>query len=228
MSETTMLKNRSGESGSARVTGAVLVAATVLEVLVMAHHPSVRAPDLATAVEQLGKIAGLSAVVHGTLIVLLLVGFYCLTEFSRLLGLHRPAVRAGLVAYAVGVIAMVGAATVDGLVTGQVAAHVLHDGAENLQITRQILVLCEVLNQALARMGTVATAIGIAAWSAALWRIGGLARAIGVFGILLGVLSAAALLSGALQLDVHRMLLVVTLEGVWTVGAGVLLLRRSV
>ena len=226
MSETTVLEN-SSTAAVARAAGIILIAVTILEVLAMAHHPSVHAHDLASAIDQLGRSAGLSAVVHGTLIALMLIGFCCLTEFSVLRGLHRPAVRAGLVAYAVGVVAMVGAAIVDGFVTGQLAARLVGESASELQVTRQILLLCETLNQALAQLGTAATSVGIAAWSLSLLRSGAFARVLGIFGVLTGASAIAAILFGVMQLDVHRMMLVLALEGVWMLGAGVLLVRRT-
>jgi hypothetical protein len=97
--------------------------------------------------------------------------------------------------------------------------------ATDLQITAQLLKLCMLFNQALASLGAVAMSAAIIAWSLHLLLHRGLERALGVFGVAIGLGSAGALILGALQLDVHGMMLVLVLQVIWTTGVGVLLLR---
>jgi len=222
--ESIQFEGRSGTTGGARGTGALLIAATLLEVAVMAHHPSVKTPDLAQAIDQLRNTADLAAWVHGVLIALMLVGFYALTEFSLQRGLHRPFVRAGLIGYAVGVFAMIGAASISGFVTPHVAVLAPRAGETDLRVTGQLLTLCALLNRTMASLGAVAMSAGIAAWSLDLLRGPWLGRVVGLIGILIGSLPAAALISGLLHLNVHGMMLVIVLQAAWTVGVGVLLI----
>jgi hypothetical protein len=210
---------------SARAAGALLIAASIFEIVAMAHHPSVRAADAAQAIAQLRAMSAVAAWVHGVLIMLMLVGFFALTEFAWQRGITRPAIRAGLIAYAAGVVAMMGAALVDGFVTPRVAILGAGLRAADLSITGQLLDLCMLFNQALARLGAVAMSVGITAWSVDLVRGAGTERALGVFGVAIGLGSAGALILGALQLDVHGMMLVLLLQVIWTTGVGVLLLR---
>ena len=191
----------------------------------MAHHPSVHAHDLATVLVQLQALSAVSAWVHGVLIALMLIVFFALTEFAWQRGITRPAIRAGLIAYAVGVVAMTGAALVDGFVTPRVAMLSPGVSATDLQVTAQLLKLCMLFNQALASLGAVAMSVGITAWSVDLMRGAGAERALGVFGVAIGLGSAGALILGALQLDLHGMMLVLLLQVIWTTGVGVLLLR---
>jgi hypothetical protein len=174
---------------------------------------------------QLRALSAASAWVHGVLIALLLTVFFALTEFAWQRGITRPAIRAGLIAYAAGVVAMMGAALVDGFVTPRVAIPGSGLHAADLSITAQLLNLCILFNQALARLGAVAMSVGITAWSVDLVRGAGAERALGVFGVAIGLGSASALILGALQLDVHGMMLVLLLQVIWTTGVGVLLLR---
>jgi hypothetical protein len=218
---------RGGPARALRGAGAVLIAAAILEVPVMAHHPSGRTPDVAQTIEQLRTMATLSAWVHGVLITLMLIGFYALTEFSLWRGLRRPPIRAGLIAYAVGVFAMIGAASISGFVTAHVAALVPSTNEADLRVAGQILVLCGVLNRAMASLGAVAMSAGIAAWSLDLLSGARFTRAMGALGILIGLMSAAALVFGPLRLDVHGMLLIVVLQSIWTVGVGFLLLKAG-
>ena len=223
-----MPENLPGEARSraaARAAGALLIGGSILEIAAMAHHPSVHAHDLATVLVQLQALSAVSAWVHGVLIALVLTVFFALTEFAWQRGITRPAIRAGLIAYAAGVVAMMGAALVDGFVTPRVAILAEGLGAADLSITAQLLHLCILFNQALARLGAVAMSVGITAWSVDLVRGAGAERALGVFGVAIGLGSAGALILGALQLDVHGMMLVLLLQVIWTTGVGVLLLR---
>ena len=214
-------------AGPLRGMGIVLIGAAVLQVPVMAHHPTAKTPDVARAIEQLRAIAPLSAWVHGVLILLMLIAFYALVEFSLYRGLHRGQIRAGLIAYALGVLAMTGAALISGFVTTHVAILTPTANEMDLRMTGQILVLCGVLNRALASLGAIAMSVGIALWSLDLLSGGRFARVLGVLGILIGSVTATALVSGTLRLDVHGMLLVVVLQSIWTAGVGVLLLEAG-
>ncbi len=223
-----MPENVPGEARSratARAAGALLIGGSILEIAAMAHHPSVHAHDIAAVLVQLQALSAVSAWVHGVLIALVLTVFFALTEFAWQRGITRPAIRAGLIAYAAGVVAMMGAALVDGFVTSRVATLSTGVSATDLQVTAQLLRLCVLFNQALAHLGAVAMSVGIAAWSLDLVRGAGAERALGVFGVVIGLGCVAALIAGVLQLDVHGMMLVLVLQAAWTMGLGVLLLR---
>jgi hypothetical protein len=208
--------------------GILLVAATVLEIAAMAHHPSVHSPDIAEAIEEIVRLASLSAWVHGVLIALMLGIFYILTEFSRRRGIERPWVRAGLIAYAVGVLSMIGAALMSGFVIGHVAAATAHLPDADLRTSAQLLNFCSVLNQTFANLGAILMSLGIVFWSIDLLRTRPLPRFLGMFGLLVGIVPALALVFGGLHLNVLGMTQVVVLQALWNVGIGVLLVRGTV
>ena len=222
-----MPENVPGEARSraARAAGALLIGGSLLEIAAMAHHPSVHAHDLAAVLVQLRALSAASAWVHGVLIALMLTVFFALTEFAWQRGITRPAIRAGLIAYAAGVVAMMGAALVDGFVTPGVATLGTGVSATDLQVTAQLLHLCILFNQALAHLGAIAMSVAIIAWSLDLLRRAGFERALGAAGIAIGLGCVAALIAGVLHLDVHGMMLVLALQAAWTIGLGVLLLR---
>jgi hypothetical protein len=216
-----------------RNTAVVLIVAAALEIPVMAHHPSGRAPDILQTLAQLRAMAGLSAWVHGVLIALMLVVFHGLIEFSLWRGIHLRPIRIALLAYGTGVLAMVAAASISGFVTARMAVLAPDTGPTDLGAIGQILTLCAVLNRTMANLGAVAMSIGIASWSLdLLWgsRVRpavGAQRATGLLGLAIGLLSVAGLLTGELRLDVHGMLLVVVLQSVWVVALGFLLFFHS-
>jgi hypothetical protein len=210
-----------------RFAGRLLIAASLLEELAMAHHPTVGAHDTVAAMREIGRLSALSGTVHGALIALMLASFYCLTEFCLQRGLRRPLVRAGLIAYAAGVIAMIGAAMISGFVVADLAAQVMRTTAIDQQTSAQLLAFCHVLNQNLAKLGVVAMSAGIAFWSIGLLHDRGFARGVGVLGCAIGPLPLAALAFGMLHLDVRGMGAVVLLQALWCVGIGIVIHRRA-
>ena len=211
---------------AARSAGLVIIAATLLEIAGMAHHPTVTTPDIAQAVPQIPRLSVLSAWVHGGLIGLMLAILYAYTEFSRRRGLARPLIRAGLAAYTAGIFTMIIAATMSGFVVGQLASLTPHATVADLQINAQLLILCRVLNQSFAGLATVLMSAGILFWSLDLLRGSIPARLAGICGCAVGLLPALALISGTLQLDVHGMTLVVMVQSLWNIAVGVLLMRK--
>lgn len=210
-----------------RAPGILLLSASVLEVLGMAHHPSVHTSDVSQAVVQIAQFSTLSAVVHGLLIAFMLLIAYGFVDFAVRRGLHHPLVRAGTLAYGCGVIIMIGAAMTSGFITPGLASLVAHATPVDLQIDGQLLLLCRVLNQSCANVAVVAMSVGIVCWSVDLWRSPGLHRAIGILGCVVGLVPSLALTLGRLHLDVHGMSAVVVVQAAWNIAVAFLLIRRD-
>ncbi len=216
-----------GTTGAVRTAALVLIVVPCLEVLAMAHHPSVHTHELTQLVAELRASAGRSAQVHGILIALMYLVFLALTEFSVRRGLARAAVRAALIAYGAGVIFMTAAALVDGFITPRIALAVPALAPADPALITQFATFASLFNRAFAHCAAVLMCAGIAAWSLGLLRGSVAARVVGVFGLLTGIGCALALVGGVLPLDVHGMAAVLALQSVWTVGVGVLLLREA-
>ena len=119
------------------------------------------------------------------------------------------------------------AALGSGFVITEVAKAMPHDTQVDLQIARQLLILCGILNQACANCATVLMSVGIALWSLDLLMGKGIDRALGALGCVAGVLPVVALWSGAIHLDVHGMLSVVLLQAVWQLAVAAWLIRAG-
>jgi hypothetical protein len=210
-----------------RWSGGILVAAAVLEVVGMAHHPTVRTHEISRAIDEIIQAAYLSAVVHGALIACMLAVAYGLSQFVLGRGLARPVIRAGAIFYAVGVLLMIGAALVSGFVVGSLMSLTPHQTPADLAVNAQLLTLCRVLNQTCANSATVALSAGIAFWSFDLLRERGALRWLGVLGLLIAAIPASALILGLLHLDVQGMSAVVLLQGLWYIGIGLIQLRST-
>ena len=191
-------------NSSDRIAGGAMIAAAALVVLAMAHHPS--------GAHSAGGLAGL---VHGAMIVLLSLLAFGFAHFARRIGLDRPAVLAGLVAYAVSLFAHLGAATINGFVVPALAGRGVTDHG--------LFLLAWETNQALARLGVYATGAAYILWGLELARRGGIERWLGAAGLAAGILPAALLASGAIRMDVAGALLVYALHVGWAALVGLLL-----
>jgi hypothetical protein len=213
----------SAETASARRAGIVLVAATLVSIVAMAHHPSVASHDPGAAIAEIGTKATLNRIVHGVLIALMGIEAWAFAVFADRLGGRRDAVRLGFVAYAIGIGAMIGAALISGFVVTRLAAHHADAGADPSAFA-DLAQLAMAGNQALAALGVVAISVAILAWSVALLHDRA-QRGLAIVGLAASVLPALALLAGVIRLDVAGMTLVVVAEAVWNVAAGVALIR---
>jgi len=212
----------------ARLAGIGLIVATLLSVLAMAHHPTVTAPDITTAIQQLKDLADLSGWVHGILIGLMLLVFWCFTEYSLRRGVEKPLVRGGLIFYGAGVVAMIGAATVSGWLTTRAGGLVPNPTEADLRVLAMFINFSGSMNRVLADVGAVAMSAGILAWSVGLMHDKGWNRGVGILGLVAGLAPALLLITGGMHLDVHGMMHVVVLQGAWNVALGVLLYQQRV
>jgi hypothetical protein len=217
---------RGASTGGAQFAGATLILATAAEIVLMAHHPSFGTADAHAAVRGIAGSAGIAAWVHGGLIALMLSIAVALSEFCLRAGAARPLIRSGAIAYATGVLVMMGAALVSGFVVPDVVRSLSAVPSLDTQTIQAVSFLCRALNQACAKAGVLAMSAGIALWSVALIGDSGLRRLTGALGLVVAILPATGLLSGEVHLNVFGMGVVMAIQGVWYIAVAVLLLRR--
>jgi hypothetical protein len=191
------------ERNADRIAGAAMIGAALLSMLAMAHHP--------THVDS----SGLVEFVHAAMMVLSAVMACGFAHFALRRGFARPAILAGLVAYAIALFAGIGAATINGFVVPALAHHGDALGG------RDVFLLAWEGNQALARLGVFATAAAYALWSIDFLRRPGIEpRLIGGFGLAAGLVPAALLASGALDMRVAGAMLVYAASASWAIAVG--------
>ena len=218
--------NRAGTAGEARIAGIVLVATTLLSILMMAHHPTASTHEPASLAADLAGKATLSRVVHGALIAMIGLELYAFVVFAGRIANGRSAARAGLVAYAIGAGAMMGAALISGFVMSSLAAY--YAGAADPAPFVDFARLSMTGNQALANLGVFAMSTAIVLWSIALLHDRARGRWLAIVGFVTGLAPAIALAAGAIRLDVHGMLLVVVAQAVWNLAAGIEMIRGRI
>lgn len=187
-----------------RVAGGILVLASLASVVMMAHHPSHAGQGL------------LNQIVHGAMIAIVGATALGLVHFARRLGLERLTVLAGLIAYGIALFADIGAATINGFVVTALAARGEGDHA--------VFAFAWEANQALARLGVVATGVAFLLWSIALvTRAGWFGRALGGLGIAAGIVPTVLLGSGMLTMNLRGALLIYAGQAAWIALAGLYL-----
>jgi hypothetical protein len=208
----------------APIAASVLVGSSLLSVVLMLHHPSVGMRDTRAAITAIASIGWLARVVHGGLIVLMAAQALAYVELSDRLGWSRRVVRAALAAYGAGFIAMIGAALVSGFVVPKIGdAYAATAG--DVEPLRPVLVACTAGNRVLADFGAVAMALAVALWS---WAMRDRSKVIAALGLAAGAAPIAAILTGALRLEVGGMTLVTGLFAAWNVVVGAALFRRAI
>jgi hypothetical protein len=206
-----------------RICGWTLVVAALLSVAGMLHHPVAGGHGMA-AVQNLAGMAGAANGVHGFLMVVLGALVFGFTGLTGQLGWRTPAARAAFVAYAMGVTAMLGAAVINGFAFTKVAAGLLARGTSDADLIDAIFSALGAISGTWAQVGVGAQAFAIALWALALRDRN---RPLAILGAVAS-LPAFAAMFGLFALDVHGYLGVVVVQAVWTIAAGVALIRNSV
>ncbi len=215
-----------GTAGELRTAGIVLVATTLLSILMMAHHPSASTHEPASLAADVAGTATLSRVVHGALIAMIALELYAFVVFASRLAPGRSAARAGIVAYAIGAGAMMGAALISGFVMSNLAGYYAStaDPAPFVDFAR----LSMTGNQALANLGVFAMSTAIVLWAIALLHDRAHGRWLAIVGFVMGLAPPIALAAGMIRLDVHGMLLVVVAQAIWNLAAGAEMIRGRI
>ena len=195
------------DSTGDRAAGLALIAAAAGSVAAMAHHPS----------GAHGGAGALAGIVHAAMILVLALMTFGFVHVARRRGLGRPAVLAGLVAYAIGLFGHAGAATINGFVVPALAAR----GPQ--AVGHDIFLLAWEVNQALARLGVYATCAAFLLWGADLLRD---ARWTGAVALAAGAVPAAALAGGWIAMDVAGAFLVYAVHATFAALVGIQLVRR--
>lgn len=209
-----------------RAAGYGLAALSVLTVAFMAMHPTSGTHDHGEFVARAGRGIPGNAIVHGSLVTIMLIMATCFLWLRDLLGAHRPIVRAGMVAMVVGTAGAVVAGLVNGFIVPDVSAHYLDGGVNDLNALKPVLVLAQETNATCARVSVLGLSLAAIAWSACLIRMTGWRRVVGVVGLACGLAPVALLFGAYLGMNVEGYGLFVKINALWNLLAGVVLIRH--
>ena len=196
MDHTTQMRKRAGRT---------LIVCAVLATVLMGHHP-------------IGSGQGImTPLVHGGLQAILLVELAMFVVVARWLG-GLGGITGGVFLWG-GVIAGVLAATINGFVVPALGGY-----GENT-IGGDVAALAWESNQALAKLGVIATGLGYGLWSVRLWQRG--AKVVAGLGFVTGLLPALLLIGGHITMAYHGALFAYIGQSLWMAVLGWHLTRHE-
>jgi hypothetical protein len=207
-----------------RLSGLALIAGSVIVMVTLTFHPSERGLLDPAQVE---SVVRAMITVHSLALVTLPLWFIGAYGLSRRVSPSNLIGVAGLVTYGFALLAMMNAVVIDGLVTPGLARAIVN-ATPSQTIGWKIAFSHNVLlDQAFVNVFLVASSTAIALWSSAIvWR-GTLARAIGIFGCLLGAATLIGQFTGWLGRNPHTFGIALIGQALWFFSAGVQLCRSK-
>jgi hypothetical protein len=205
-----------------RLGGIALIVGAVSGMITMSLHPVAGAHPITP--EQFEKLAPLMIGVHVLAIAGVPFSFLGALALARRLDSPSRLALAALVIYSLGLIAVMIAPAISGLVGTEIIRHVIERGADSEQ-WRTLMKYNYLINQAFAKIFVVASCSAVALWSLTIIQRRVFPVALGIYGLLLGLSLVIAMMSGALSLDAHGFGLIIFSQAIWFIVVGVLLLR---
>lgn len=208
-----------------RAAGIAIAAAAILSIVFVAFDQNATGDSPLAVLESITKIRLVHQAVHAGAIACLLALAFGFTSLAWRLGLRRPLVLAGLVAFQIGCMAMVGATLLDGFITPDVAGAFAKASPESVKTGYNLVVFIGVALTDLARLAWVFQAAGAAAWSWVLFRDRGFNRKIGSTGLISAMVVAVAASTSGPSISLPAILGILLAQLVWYLAASRYLLR---
>jgi hypothetical protein len=200
-----------------RKSGIALIAGSFGGLLTMAIHPTAAGhltPD------QVAHLAVASAMAHSLAIVSFVLVFLGVCGLVRRIAAADRFAFSGIVVYGVACVAVLIATAVSGFIVPDMMRLMARDVPAAAQQWKIVISSIFQINQAFARIYTVAASLAIILWSVSALRNGGLGRKVAIYGCVIAPLIILGIVSGHLRLDVHGMGAVVLGQAIWFVVVG--------
>ncbi len=206
------------------VYGYILLIATLLTTVLVAHHPVANMHDHGQAIANIAAIAEANRWVHGGVSALAILSAVAFSGFAWRLGIEHPAVMAGWLCYVFGTFMLLLAALFDGFIITDLAALFAKDPAAH-PAAYDIIMASGTTLQALAKLGLVLIGFALVLWAHALAHHRGMARVVAALAFVTGGLSAAYVLAlpGGINKDGLFWLLVG--QTVWNLAVALWMIR---
>jgi hypothetical protein len=207
-----------------RLSGLALISGSCGMIITMSLHPTGH-----VAATQVESMIHMLIAVHALALACVPIQFLGAWGLSRRAAIPDRLAMAGLVLYTFALLAVMNAAVADGLVTPSLLRQIVASAGSPPAIDSWQMMshYSFYVNQAYAQVFVAASSVAIVLWSASTWRSRELARGLGVYGCILGVVTLLALFSGNLNLDAHGFGIIIFGQAAWFIVAGALLWRRD-
>ncbi len=210
-----------------RLPGIALLTSSVIALAAMAQHPTTGSIHSESFAKNVERVASLTQMVHGTMIVLMAVITWTLIAFALRRGITRWLMLQGVVAWVIGAASMIVAAAFNGFVVIDIARMTMR-APETSDMLKVVLQGFGAGVGVIEAIGGVGISAALFLWSADLALNNSIARWAGVFGLVAGAGLMIALATGMMRLNVPGMMLVVAVWAVWFLAVGALMTLRKV
>jgi hypothetical protein len=199
-----------------RKSGIALIAGSIGGIVTMAIHPTAGGP---MTIAQVDRLAVVSGIAHGLAIASVMVLFLGAFGLARAIASVDRTAFAGIVVFGFACVAVFLAATVSGFVIPAIMQRMARD-AVNMRTWQIVIDSIFQINQAFARIYSIAASIAVILWSVSILKNGGLGRSVAVYGCIISALIIVGVGIGHLRLNVHGMAAVWFGQAIWFVVAG--------
>jgi hypothetical protein len=189
----------------------------------MAIHPTGSASLTAAEVAHLSLV---SAIAHSLAMLSVLLLFLGACGLARRLAAADRISFAAIVTYGFACVAIMIAAAVSGFIVPDIMKHMVRDDPAAAHQWQIVIAGIFQINQAFARIYSVAASIAIILWSVSAFRNGGLGRSVAIYGCVIAPLLILGIAVGHLRLDVHGMAVVMLGQVIWFIVVGAQLCSR--
>src|ERR1700722_18976498 len=189
-----------------RKSGIALIAGSLGGILTMAIHPTGAASLTA---DQVAHLAVASAAAHSLAMVSFVVLFLGGCGLARSIGALDRIAFSAIVTY--------GFACVSGFIVPSIMRHMILDVPATAQQWRIVIDGIFQINQAFARIYSVAASLAIILWSVLALRNGGLGRGVATYGCVIAPLIIVGIVIGRVGLNVNALAMVLSGQAIWSV-----------
>lgn len=205
-----------------RLGAIALIIGAIGAIIVLTFHPG---GSHHVTPAQLETLIAVDIGVHVLAIASLPFSFLGTLALSRQFDSPNRLAILALVIYGFSLAATMCAGTMSGLVMPILLRHLTsHDAADQWNM---LIGYTHSLNQGFAQIGTVASCVAIILWSIAIMKRSGLPLAVGVYGLLIGVVVIGAIFSGVLNTELHGFRIITFGQSLWFIITAILLWRAS-
>jgi hypothetical protein len=193
-----------------RKSSTALIAGSAGMIITMIFHPGGK-----IAPEQLDHFIRLNIGVHSLALASVPVLFLGAWGMSKRLDGGDRLAWAGLVLFALASIAVMNAGTLNGLVAPTLMRQIVAATPDTRETWRMITNFSFQMNQAFARVYGVGSSLAIVLWSVAILRYRALGLGVGIYGVVLGLVTGVAICSGLLTPDRHGFAILIFGQAIW-------------
>jgi hypothetical protein len=206
--------------GGSTAAGLVILFSAVASIAAVALDRMASGRDPLSILQSMVQIGPWHAGVH--VVVQACIGGFMFgySVLARRLGMSRAPVLAGLIAYGSGSMLMLVATTIDGFIGPDMAALFATKSAQGVQVGYWLVqAIAGVALTDIARVAWVFQSIAALAWAWALLGEGGLARKLGMVGLVSGALPAAAVFAAGAHMTESIVVGILLAQAVWNLTA---------